>query len=142
MDIDGVIADARHRLWLIKSPPKDWDRFYELVSEDPLLEAGYNLAHSIRKENDAILYLSGRRESTRKDTVAWLQTNKLPVGSIVMRTDGDYRPASVLKLEILQGLAHDYIITVIVDDDPKVCNVLSGAGYNVVQAVWARADDA
>ena len=39
-DIDGVLADARHREHHVSGRPKDWDAFFAAVGDDPVVEAG------------------------------------------------------------------------------------------------------
>ena len=40
VDIDGVVADVRHRLAFLDRRPKDWDGFFDAAVEDPLLPEG------------------------------------------------------------------------------------------------------
>jgi hypothetical protein len=39
-DIDGVLADVRHRLHLVEGRPKDWDGFFAAAADDPPLTRG------------------------------------------------------------------------------------------------------
>src|SRR5664280_1362634 len=43
-DIDGVLADVRHRLPHVQSRPKDWDAFFAAIGKDPVLPDGLALA--------------------------------------------------------------------------------------------------
>jgi hypothetical protein len=54
-----------------------------------------------------------------------------------MRRHRDFRPASVVKLELLRHLATDRAVDVVVDDDPEVVIALRAAGFAVVHATWA-----
>ena len=40
IDIDGVLADVRHRLHLVHDRPKDWVAFFAAAPDDPPLETG------------------------------------------------------------------------------------------------------
>ena len=42
-DIDGVVADVRHRLHLIEGRRRDWVRFHESAVYDPALVEGITL---------------------------------------------------------------------------------------------------
>ncbi len=142
MDVDGVLTDPQHRLHLIRRPPqqKDWDTFYGLVSQDPPATTGLDPARSLALRT-RMVYLTGRREGCRADTLDWFDRHGVPAGQLLMRRDHDYRPASVLKLENLAGVAPANVLLV-VDDDPRVCDALEAAGYSVLQAAWARAEGA
>lgn len=54
-----------------------------------------------------------------------------------MRSAGDYRPAAVLKAELLAGLVAPESVALVIDDDPVVCAALRRAGYRVRCADWA-----
>ena len=41
-DIDGVLADVRHRLHHVTARPKDWDAFFGAAPDDPPLREGLN----------------------------------------------------------------------------------------------------
>ena len=43
-DIDGVLADVRHRLRHVEQRPKDWDAFFAAEPDDPTLVAGIAMA--------------------------------------------------------------------------------------------------
>ena len=144
-DIDGVVADARHRLHLVRSTPKQYDEFYARVKDDPVLEAGVALYQSLSIQNE-IMYLTGRRRSTETDTTAWLRRHGLIVPAylnhVIFRPDHDYRPAMVFKLEQLRKIERDIAkVTLVVDDDPRTCLALSAAGYSVLQPWWAHEHD-
>lgn len=43
-DVDGVLADVRHRLHFLRTRPKDWPAFFAAVPDDPPLAQGLRLA--------------------------------------------------------------------------------------------------
>jgi hypothetical protein len=92
LDIDGVLADVRHRLGYLSRRPKDWDGFFGAAAEDPLLPAGAAVAHDAAANFD-IVYLTGRPERIRRVTARWLQHHGLPTGQLLMRGDNDRRRA-------------------------------------------------
>jgi phosphoglycolate phosphatase-like HAD superfamily hydrolase len=135
-DIDGVLADVRHRLHHVQSPPKNWDLFFASMDEDPLLPEGQTLAREWVSNGAQIAYLTGRNESHRATTQTWLEANALPPGRLLMRPDRDRRPARLYKPEALQRLARDGSIVVVVDDDLAVIETLRAQGYQVLHATW------
>lgn len=135
VDLDGVLADVRHRLRFLERSPKDWDAFFAGIPTDPPLEVGLALAAELAHEHD-LVYLTGRPERTRADTQAWLDRHALPPGRLLMRRDGDRWPARSVKPALLRRLRGEGTVAVVVDDDPEVCEALRTAGWSVLQADW------
>jgi phosphoglycolate phosphatase-like HAD superfamily hydrolase len=127
-DIDGVLADARHREHHVASAPKDWAAFFGAVAGDSLLEHGVALLRELAEEGEIVL-LSGRPESTRRDTEEWLQRHGIAYSRLVLRGDRDFRPAAVLKAELIRQIAPPDDIAVVVDDDEDVVRRLAADGY-------------
>lgn len=90
-------------------------------------------------EECEIVYLTGRPERCRKDTVAWLSRQGLPEGRLHMRRNDDRRPARRTKLEILERLGRDRTVRMLVDDDELVCDAAELVGFTVVRARWTPA---
>lgn len=135
-DIDGVLADVRHRLHHLDKRPKDWSAFFAAASADPPLQQGLELAHVLAADH-AVVYVTGRPSRLGKVTRDWLQRHDLPVGPLVMRRSGDFRPARIAKLELVREIDADSPVHVVVDDDPEVVRALREAGFAVFAATWA-----
>jgi hypothetical protein len=135
LDIDGVLADVRHRLHHIERRPKDWQAFFAAIPGDPPLVEGVELARQLAADHQ-LLYLTGRPRWTEAMTRAWLQRQGLPAGRLVMRRAGDRRPAAVAKPALLSEFASGRAVAVVVDDDPDVCAALAAAGWPVRLADW------
>jgi len=94
-DLDGTIANVQHRLHYIKNPDgtmkpyaeRDWDSFHAAcVDDEPykdVMEILHNLYDAGRREGiqagvcgggseREIYFFSGRNESVRNETIAWL----------------------------------------------------------------------
>jgi phosphoglycolate phosphatase-like HAD superfamily hydrolase len=138
-DLDGVLADVRHRLRFVEHNPKDWDAFFDAAVDDPLLTEG---AEAVAEETELgrrIVYVTGRPERCRQDTESWLARNGLPQGRILMRRDDDRRPARLVKPELVRRLQRNGTVAVMYDDDPAVVSALSGFDLDVVHARWMDA---
>lgn len=135
VDIDGTLADVRHRLRHLESHPKDWARFFAAAPRDPLLERGRDTVSRLAEVCD-IVYLSGRPEWCRADTLRWFREHQLPEGELVLRPTGDRRPARLVKVEALDRIAERRVVAVLVDDDPLVLEAARDAGYDVLPADW------
>lgn len=140
-DVDGVLADVRHRLHHVERRPKDWDAFFAAMDDDGPLPDGIALAQRYADEGHRIAYLTGRNESYRELTLAWMRRHHLPEGRLVMRREDDRRPARVFKPQALSRLAREGEIVVMVDDDVAVVRVLQDEGWPVLHADWMHADE-
>ncbi|MET7782354.1 hypothetical protein ACGFY3_07565 [Streptomyces mirabilis] len=140
-DLDGTLADSAHRQRFLERKPRDWDAFFAAAPQDPPLAEGVALALRSTEECE-VVYLTGRPERCRRDTVEWLAAQGLPEGRVWMRRNDDRRPARHTKLDVLRRLARDREIHVLVDDDELVCDEAERAGFRVVRARWATASAA
>ncbi|KOG34213.1 phosphatase domain-containing protein [Streptomyces resistomycificus] len=135
-DLDNTLADTAHRQRFLERKPRDWDAFFAAAPHDPPIAEGIALAKESARECE-VVYLTGRPERCRRDTLDWLAAQGLPEGSVYMRRNDDRRPARRTKLEILRRLARTREIRVLVDDDELVCEDAERAGFTVVRARWA-----
>jgi phosphoglycolate phosphatase-like HAD superfamily hydrolase len=140
-DVDGVVADVRHRLRHLAREPKDWAGFFAAAAADPPLAIGVDLARAWADEHD-LVWLTGRPERLRRVTERWLADQGLPVERLLMRPAHDRRPARLFKAGELARLAREADIAVVVDDDPAVVEELTGRGWPVYQADWVPYADA
>jgi phosphoglycolate phosphatase-like HAD superfamily hydrolase len=135
IDLDGVLADVRHRLHHLTGQPRNWEAFFAGISADPVLPEGRAVVDRLAGDHD-LVYLTGRPERTRRATEAWLKRHRLPRGELIMRRERDRRPARVTKPSLLRKLAKGRRVSVVVDDDPEVCAALSRDGWPVLVADW------
>ncbi|MET7683163.1 hypothetical protein [Streptomyces sp. NPDC005423] len=140
-DLDNTLADTAHRQRFLQQEPKDWDGFFAAATQDPPLAEGVALALA-SAEKCEVVYLTGRPERCRRDTIVWLTAQGLPDGRVFMRRDFDRRPARHTKLQILRRLARQQEISVLVDDDELVCDDAEQAGFTVVRARWGASSAA
>jgi phosphoglycolate phosphatase-like HAD superfamily hydrolase len=131
-DIDGVVADVRHRVHHLDSG--DWHAFFAAADRDGLLPEGARLVADLGASAE-IVWLTGRPEWLRATTVDWLTGNGLPADELHMRPPGDYRPARRYKLGVLHALA-ERGISAVVDDDEEVVQAALAAGYPAALADW------
>jgi hypothetical protein len=134
-DVDGVVADVRHRLKYLTRHPKDWVRFFAAADADPPLEIGVALAREWAAEHD-LVWLTGRPEHLRRVTERWLRGQGLPVERLLMRPPDDRRPAKFFKADQIRVLARQTEVAVVVDDDTEVVAELKRRGFPVYLADW------
>ncbi|MEU6083504.1 hypothetical protein [Streptomyces sp. NPDC047108] len=140
-DLDGTLSDTAHRQQFLERRPRDWNAFFAAAAQDPPLAEGVALALSSAEECE-VVYVTGRPERCRRDTLAWLEQQGLPRGRLFMRRESDRRPARAVKPEILRALTRGREIRRFVDDDELVCDAVERAGFPVVRARWAEASAA
>ncbi|MFF3500960.1 hypothetical protein [Streptomyces sp. NPDC003247] len=134
-DLDNTLADTTHRQRFLERSPRQWDAFFAAAPQDPPIPEGVAMAVESAGECE-VVYLTGRPERCRRDTLEWLERHGLPDGRVYMRRDDDRRPARRTKLETLRRLARGREVRVLVDDDDLVCDDAEQAGFTVVRARW------
>lgn len=152
VDIDGVLADARARRAKMeeahhgsKIDAEAWDAFYEGIGKDKLIPTGHALVRGLYERGTTIIYLTGRREAVRQETVDWLKKHALwdIAEGLAMREHGDFRRGSAIKAELVakeiaalrrnadEGI-NDHIPSVIcIDDDPGIIAAYEALGLGI-----------
>jgi len=161
-DIDGTLSNGDHRQHYLTVRPKNWKAYREALKQDSPHENIIDLFKAYAtafNRKYRINIATGRNESERKDTVAWLQQygiwqtdvwnsapkeeialiprNSWPVGlycKLYMRADGDYRRDDIVKLEMLEKMRYDgYNPVLAVDDRDRVVKAWRNAGLTCLQ---------
>ncbi|MDQ1736299.1 MAG: hypothetical protein QOH56_2550 [Pseudonocardiales bacterium] len=134
-DIDGVVADVRHRLHHLDGYPQDWAAFFRAAGRDTPLGVGLELVAEQLAAGHEIVWLTGRPDWLRETTIDWLGEHDLPTAELFMRGRRDFRPARQLKVDVLGELA-ERDIALFVDDDPDVIRTATAAGFPARLAGW------
>lgn len=78
--------------------------------------------------------MTGRPESTRRDTEEWLKRQGLPTGPIAMRVDGDHRPDYSVKREAIERLrANGWDPVLAIEDRRQVVDMYRAEGLICLQ---------
>lgn len=144
-DIDGTIADVRHRLHFIqnedgtKKKKPDWDAFHAACVDDKPFMDVMHVVHTLYRDERDLYFLSGRNDVVREQTKAWLGYYGFYQSTdLIMRKAGDRRPDTEVKLEMIRQLGltpHDVLC--IFDDRQCVVDMWRENGYRVMQvAAW------
>lgn len=144
-DIDGTIADCNHRLPYIKNKPKNWKRFFDTMGDDLPIKVMIDTYHALyRRGTNTIILLTGRPESHREMTEAWLKSaleidnegNKYiqPWAKLYMRAKKDHSPAHEMKRKALSDIMLDFgkLPDLAFDDTPSVVEMLRKEGVFTV----------
>jgi uncharacterized HAD superfamily protein len=127
VDIDGTLADVRHRLHHINGPcNKDWKAFFEGMDQDKPVPEILCQVRDLR-EKHKILIVTGRPEYYRARTEAWLKRHGIQYVKLFMRRAGDHRPDYEAKSIVLDEIDPKDIVLAI-DDRPPVCEMYERHG--------------
>jgi hypothetical protein len=140
-DLDGTIANQTHRLHLVKSHPRRWQEFFDLCGRDTpykhirlIMRALWNVSRGFDAIPKLKLFIvSGRPDSHREVTEAWLWKYGIPYHEMYMRVAGDTRPDTVIKAEILDQLVAEHEVLCAFDDRPSVIKLWKSRGIPVLE---------
>ena len=142
VDIDGTISKVGDRIKYLEQSPKDWDAFYGACGEDepitPIIQLVNNLSEGLKY---FVIFLSGRRESCRKNTCNWMKRYLHCwnlIQTLLLRKDGDFRSDTIVKKELLDNYLSENGYTkddvaFILEDRSSVVKMWRDAGYTCLQ---------
>lgn len=99
-DLDGTIANVDHRRHLVEKKPQRWDAFYKACVDDTPNTPVIATMELLLAAGCEVQIFSGREDSVRKETVAWLTQHtslNMKTTTLLMRPTGDSTPDDVLK---------------------------------------------
>lgn len=132
-DLDGTLADLSHRLHYIKDGNHDWDSFFAGVGKDVPIPEICDL-YQILFSRGKVLIVSGRSDVCRQDTIAWLAHQGLDYDGLYMRSEGDHRPDTVVKQEMLEKIIEDgYDPWLVIDDRQRLARMWRKEGLVCLQ---------
>lgn len=111
-DIDGTLADLGQR------SPFDFAN----VDRDTVKHATAELVRVMHGAGYKIVLMTGREDSSRTRTLAWLTANEIPHDLLLMRKRGDHRRDTIVKRELYRASVkqnHD-VLFVLEDRDQVV----------------------
>jgi len=117
-DIDGTIANCEHRMH--HAIAKEWDDFFGKVHLDAPIPHMIKL-YQILELNTHCIFVSGRNDVCREETIAWLKKHVLPkyrrMPDLYMRNEKDRRADYFTKSDLLDQLLKDGYRPIMVFDD-------------------------
>lgn len=101
-DIDGTLTFRSEAL--DADPHTRGIHDYDRVGEDYYHPDVFNVVGALQQAGAKIIFVSGRPESCRRDTVAWINAPEILKcdldNPLYMRTTGDRRPDTIVKREL------------------------------------------
>ena len=133
VDMDGTLSDATHRLKWIQQTPKDWDRFFDGCSDDPI-HTHIGVLVNLLQPTYRVLIVSGRPARCMPATRQWLSRNYISYAAIYSRSDSDRRPDDVIKEEILdRDILPQWTPAFAIDDRDRVVSMWRRRGIPCLQ---------
>ncbi|WP_083007215.1 phosphatase domain-containing protein [Halomonas sp. GT] len=120
VDVDGTLAEFHptdvHE-WVL-GPAKQWDPFFAHMAEAPVIEPVARLVKLLKAQGQQIVICSGRPDSHREHTQAWLTRHAIPFDAMYLRPQGDdHVDDEEVKAALLSQMRSDGFIPWLVLDD-------------------------
>ncbi|MGH9105899.1 MAG: HAD family acid phosphatase [Acidimicrobiales bacterium] len=127
-DLDGVLSDAASRQHFLKGPKPDWEAFFTASAEDPLVDEVAVLL-DLLAPGLAIVLLTARPARIGEVTMEWLERHDLRWDLLVMRRDGERRPARNFKQAALRDIrASGFELKLCFEDDLRNVEMFRAEG--------------
>ncbi len=127
-DLDGVLSNAAARQHFIKAPRPDWESFFSASADDPLVDEVAALL-GVLAPGLAVILLTARPAHVGPLTVGWLARHDLRWDLLVMRRDGDYRPARHFKQDALRDIrSRRFDLRLCLEDDRRNVEMFRSEG--------------
>jgi predicted secreted acid phosphatase len=116
VDLDGTVADISHRReHALKFGEEGSPSFYDVLLDPelfnldiPIIPARDFLCAYVSEAAGEVVYLSGRRIGTERDSLEWLIQRGFPEGRVIHRKTG--RKSADFKKECLESLSREFRI--------------------------------
>lgn len=132
-DIDGTLANIKHRLHYIQGEKKDWDGFNSQMLSDELKLPIFELYYICANAGYNIAIITGRFEKYRMDTLFWLSKNNIHCDELHMRPNDDYSSDYIIKEMIWEKHFKNRNVVFVVDDRQRVVDMWREKGLTVLQ---------
>lgn len=120
VDVDGTLAEfhpTQVHEWVLGSA-KQWDPFFAHMAEAPVIEPVARLVKLLKAQGQQIIICSGRPDTHREHTHAWLTRNAIPFDAMYLRPDGhDHVDDEAVKEALLSTMREDGFEPWLVLDD-------------------------
>jgi beta-phosphoglucomutase-like phosphatase (HAD superfamily) len=134
-DLDGTLANDQARAHFVeveRGKKRDWTSYFDAIDTDPPIAASMEVLCALHARGLRIILLTGRPEYTRAKTERWLQANGLTeYDQLLMRPEGELRPAGEFKVDELARLRERYELLCAFEDRIDVAENLRRAGVPV-----------
>ena len=111
-DLDGTLSLVGERIGHLRKTPKDYDAFYDAVGDDIIFREIVTIFRALGLIGYKLNIVTGRRETTRNDTVNWLSENGIwdYTHRLYMRGEDDRRPDTEVKEELVADFMDEILM--------------------------------
>lgn len=128
VDIDGTVAKRTNR------GPYDLTKVIDDEANYPVMKL---VEHLIGQYE--IIFVSGRQDLCRDDTLRWLARYNMPTERLYMRKTGDTRPDYEVKKEIYDTYIKDkYYVLLVLDDRDQTVKMWRENGLTCLQVDYGN----
>ncbi len=134
-DIDGTVANNKHRSHWVMSKPKNWKAYNATMADDTLYEdVAWLYNNFYEQENTTMIFATGREAVYHGVTLQWLIDRALFHHDLYMRNKEDYRSDYIVKVEILNKIRRTWGEPFMwFDDRQQVVDAIRAEGVRVMQ---------
>lgn len=133
-DLDGTLADCRHRVRHVRDGNHNWDAFFAECVNDPVIPTTLASLNAHWDAGHRVEIWSARSDVVRRETEEWLVANKIDPAILThMRPAGDHTPDVDLKRQWLLALHPDERPDIIYDDRQRVVDMWREEGITCFQ---------
>ncbi len=130
-DIDNTLANNSHRQHHVRTTPKNWDKYNELMPYDTTIKPVVHVYDALVAFGETIILCTGRQEKDRDKTLLWLCNYGIEPNFLYMRATNDFRYDTIVKEEMVKKIQERFEIVAAFDDRPKVVRMLRSNGIFV-----------
>lgn len=135
VDLDGTLANNSRDLdeaFGVPGQRRDFHKFHKASEHAPVNDNVLRLIKDMRSDDLNIIALSGRTDNYARETINFLKRVGAPVSRLILKRQGDFRPDTDFKLEVLNNLRDEGLAVVhAIDDRPKVVQMWQREGILV-----------
>jgi len=134
-DLDGTLAECEHRMKYIDGTidgKKKWKPFFDGMVDDTVMEGTRQLLE-LTYEGHPVVFVTGRPNNYRSVTEKWLKDNDIKYDALYMRPEGDFRPDTIVKQEIIDLYLNKDNIVMWLDDSPQIIEQVRKNGINTLK---------
>lgn len=130
-DLDSTLFDIDHRLHFLEE--KQWDEFFAACVDDTPNDWCVELIRAMQTAGYPIIFVSGRNEVVRAETMSQLQALGFGSHKLFMRPRDDRRGDVDFKRKLLQTELASTDILFVIEDRQRVCEMWREHGIIVLQ---------
>jgi len=107
---------------------------YSQVGTDLPIQPIIDLVKMYEDKGYHIIFVSGRMDHCRQDTIQWLIDHDVPFDELFMRRFKDFRADDIVKEEIYRAyIEEQYNVEIVLDDRNRVVDMWRRIGLRVLQ---------